>query len=215
MKPRNLKQVFRLACVWALSVVTAVPAQNLWHPLPTESSRTTDTDIVGATVDAVATRGGLVSKARVVVSGQKRLGTALVGIWVEKLNTIISDDDLWPYTGPPLGTEAKNPHVIEITLVSSTGKFLYSSRLVMLPPESFPKGVADGDDENLFATNNGVSDERFKRLITKMNSGFDQGVVTIGRGVFSPPIVVKFPGNGVEGLLMPAMTRARKEGTEP
>jgi hypothetical protein len=149
MKPGNLKQVFSLACVWVLSVFTAVPAQNLWHPLPTESSRTTDTDIVGATVDAVATRGGLVSKARVVVSGQKGLGTALVGIWVEKLNAIVSDDDLWPYTGPPLGTEAKNPHMIEIALVSSTGKFLYSSRLVMLPPESFPKGIADGDDENL------------------------------------------------------------------
>jgi hypothetical protein len=155
------------------------------------------------------------SRARVIVSGQKRLGTALVGIWVEKLNTIVSDDDLWPYTGPPLGTKAKNPHMIEIMLVSSTGKFLYSSRLVMLPPESFPKGVADGVDENLFATNNGVSDERFKRLITKMNSGFDHGVVTIGKGVFSPPIVVKFPGNGVKGLLMPAMTMARKEGTEP
>jgi hypothetical protein len=198
-----------------LSVFTAVPAQTLWHPIPTQSSRTNRTDIVGATVEAVATRGGLVAKARVVVSGQKRLGTALVGIWVEKLNTIVSDNDLWPYTGPPLGMEAKNPHMIEITLVSSTGKFLYSSRLVMLSPESFPKGVADGDDENLFATNNGILDERFKRLITKMNSGFDYGVVTIGRGVFSPPIVVKFLGNGVEGLLMPAMTRVRKQGTKP
>ena len=79
----------------------------------------------------------------------------------------------------------------------------------MLPPESFPKGVANGDDENLFATNNGVSDERFKMLITKMNSGFEYGTVTIGRGVFSPPIVVKFAGNGVNGLLMPAMTKAR------
>jgi hypothetical protein len=214
MKRRNLNQVFRVACVCALSAFTSVPAQTLWHPIPTESSRTNDTDIVGAAVDAVATRGGLVAKARVVVSGQKRLGTALVGIWVEKLNTIVSDDDLWPYTGPPLGTETKNPHMIEITLVSSTGKFLYSSRLVMLAPESFPKGIADGDDENLFATNNGVSDERFKTLITKMNSGFDYGVVTIGRGVFSPPVVVKFPGNGVKGLLMPAMDSAKQKASD-
>jgi hypothetical protein len=170
-------------------------------------------DIVGATVDAVATRGKLVSKARVVVSGQKRLGTALVGIWIERLNEVVSDKVLWPYTGPPLGPEAQNAHMIEIRLVSPGSKFEYSSRLVMLAGGNFPKGIADRDDEYLFSTNS-TSNERFKTLVQKMNSGFDYGLVTIGRSVLSPPIVIKFPGDGVKGLLMPAMDGAKEKASD-
>jgi hypothetical protein len=216
MRQGPLVPISRVVCVFALAVIVgaSVRAQNVWHSVPTSSHPANGTEIVGAAVDAVATRGKLVSKARVIVSGQRRLGTALIGIWVEKLNAIISDDDLWPYTGPPLGTQAKNSHMIEITFAFPTGNFQYFSQLVMLAPENFPKGVADGDDGNLFATNNGVSDEEFKKLIAKMNSGFNDGLITIGRGVFSPPIVIKFSGDGIKGLLMPAMDGGREKPSD-
>lgn len=42
-----------------------------------------------------------------------------------------------------------------------------------------------------------------------MNAGFDYGLVTIGQGVFSPPIEVKFGGEGINGRLMPAMDWAK------
>ena len=44
-----------------------------------------------------------------------------------------------------------------------------------------------------------------------MNAGFDYGLVTIGRGVFSPPIEVKFGGEDINDRLMPAMDWAKAD----
>jgi hypothetical protein len=85
------------------------------------------------------------SRARVVVSGQRKWGTALIGIWIDRLNEVISEDDLWPYTGPPLGREAQNPRMIEITLFSQRGKVQFNSQMVMLIGGNFPKGIADDE----------------------------------------------------------------------
>ena len=182
-------------------------AQDVWHPVPTVALGPNDPDLVGATVDAVVIRGEKESKARVVISGQRKLGTSLIGIWIDRLNEVISEDDLWPYTGPPLGREALNPHMMEITLVSPKGKVQFNSPIVMVSSGGFPKGVA-ADDDYLFATNC-KTDKRFKAFIDQMNEGFDYGLVTIGGGVFSPPIEVKFGGEGIKGLLMPAMDWAK------
>ena len=122
------------------------------------------------------------------------------------MSEVIPEDDLWPYTGPPLGPEARNPHMIEITLVSPKGKIQFNSPMVMLSGGSFPKGVSD--DEYLFATNC-KPDKRFKTFINDMNAGFDYGLVTIGRGVFSPPIEIKIRGKEIKGQLMPAMDWAK------
>ena len=120
---------------------------------------------------------------------------------------MIPEKELWSYTGPDLGHEALNLHMMEITLVSQGGKEQFNSRMVMLSGGNFPKGII-ADDEYLFATNS-KTNKRFKAFLDQMNAGFDYGLVTIGRGVFSPPIEVKFGGEGIKGLLMPAMDWAK------
>ncbi len=154
-------KVLRIACLF-LCVPSAVAgsAQDVWHSVPTEALGPHDADLVGAAVDAVATRGQKESRARVVVSGQRKLGTSLIGIWIDRLNEVIPEDDLWPYTGPPLGHEALNPRMMEITLVSPKGKVQFNSPMVMVSSGGFPKGLA-ADDDYLFATNC-KADKRFK-----------------------------------------------------
>jgi hypothetical protein len=195
-----------------LCILSAVAgsAQDVWHSVPTPALGPNDPDLAGASVDAVAIRRKKKSKARVVISGPRKLGTAVIGIWIDRLNEVISEDDLWPYTGPPLGREALNPHMIEITIVSPKGKVQFDSQMIMLSGGSFPKGT--GGDEYFFATNC-KTDKRFKAFIDQMNMGFDYGFVVIGRGVFSPPIEVKFGGEGIKGILMPAMvwTKAKAD----
>jgi hypothetical protein len=198
----------RIACLCLCFLSALVgSAQDVWHSVPTVALGPNDPDLVGAAVDAVATRGKGESRARVVVSGQRKWGTALIGIWIDRLNEVIPEDDLWPYTGPPLGPEAMNPHMMEITLVFQKGRRVqFNSRMVMESGGSFPKGIAD--DEYFIATNC-KTDKRFKAFIDQMNSGFEYGLVTIGRGVFSPPIEIKFGGEGIRGQLMPAMDWAK------
>lgn len=193
-----------LFCMLVLHVEVGAPAQDVWHSIPTVERGPHDPDLVGAAVDAVATRGKKEYKARVVVSGPRGLGTSAIGIWVEKLNDVISEHDLLPYTGPDLGREASNSHMMEITLVSKTGKVQFNSRMVMAFGGNFPNGVVDNYDHDYFTVNSKL-DKQFKTFIDEMNAGFDYGIVTIGRGVFSPPIEVKFGGEGIKGKLMPAM----------
>ena len=198
----------RIACL-SLCFLSALvgSAQDMWHPVPTVALGPNDPDLVGAAVDAVATRGKRESRARVVISGQRKWGTADIGIWIDGLNEVIPEKELWPYTGPDPGREALNPHMMEIRLVSPRGKVQFDSRMLMEIGLSFPKGVAAGE-EYLFTTNC-KTDKRFKAFIDQMNAGFDYGIVTIGRGVFSPPIEVKFGGEGIRGQLMPAMDWAK------
>ena len=193
-------------CMCLLSPV-AGSGQDVWRPVPTAALGPNDPDLVGAAVDAVATRGQRESRARVVISGQRKWGTSLIGIWIEGLYEVIPEKELWSYTGPDLGHEALNLHMMEITLVSQGGKEQFNSRMVMLSGGNFPKGII-ADDEYLFATNS-KTNKRFKAFLDQMNAGFDYGLVTIGRGVFSPPIEVKFGGEGIKGLLMPAMDWAK------
>jgi hypothetical protein len=191
-------------CMFALFAAVGAPAQNVWYSVPRVAHGPRDPDLVGAAVDGIATRGQKEYRARVVVSGPRGWGTSAIGIWVDKLNEVISENDLSPYTGPDLGREASNSHMMEITLVSKTGKVQFNSRMVMAFGGNFPNGVVDNYDNDYFTVNSKL-DKQFKTFIDEMNAGFDYGIVTIGRGVFSPPIEVKFGGEGIKGKLMPAM----------
>jgi hypothetical protein len=154
---------------------------------------------VGAVVDTVAIRGGRQSKARVAIYGARKSGLLNICIWIGGLSQLISEENLLPFRGPVLGREARNAHMIEITLVSPTGDVRFNSRMVVISDGNFPEGV-DDDGSDVFAANS-ENDKRFMALIHKMNEGFEHGVVWIGRGVFSPPIEVKFGGKGIQSHL--------------
>ena len=55
----------------------------------------------------------------------------------------------------------------------------------------------------------------FDALLHKMNEGFDHGVVWIGRGVFTPPIEVKFGGAGIQGPLKKVLAFVQKNEVSP
>ncbi|MGD1103416.1 MAG: hypothetical protein ABSA59_15300 [Terriglobia bacterium] len=185
-------------CLCILSA-TAGLAQDVWRSVPTVPRGPRDPDSIGTVVDAVAKRGGKESKARVVVYGGRKSGILLIGIWIRGLSEVISEENLSPYTRPQLEPEGLNPRMIEITLSSLTGKVQFNSRMVVLSDGNFPKGV-DDDGSDVFVASC-RSDNRCMALIHKMMEGFDQGVVWIGREVFSPPIQVNFGGKGIQSHL--------------
>ena len=191
-------KIFNIVCLCILSATVGL-AQNAWHSIPTVAPGPHEPDLVGATVDAVAIRGKQESKARIVLSAARNWGTPQIGIWVDGLFRVIPETQLWPYMGPDLGPAALNPRMIEITLAGSRGKVRFNSRMIMLSAGNFPEGVADRG-ELLFATN-GKINQQFKSFLRQMNAGFDHGTVRIGQGVFSPPMEIKFRGEGVEGRL--------------
>jgi hypothetical protein len=187
-------RILGIVLVLILSAI-AGSAQDVWQSVPTVAPGPHDHDLVGATVDAIAKRGEKESRARVVVSVARKWGTAEIGVWIPELSEMISEQELRPYMGPDLGREAKNTHMIEIMLISQRGKVQFNSRMVTLAGGNFPNGVAS-DVDLLFATNC-KTDKRIIAFLDQMDSGFDHGVVKIGRGVFSPPIEVDFGGNGI------------------
>lgn len=186
--------------LWLCILIATVGiAQDVWRSVPTVPRGPRDSDSVGATVDAVAIRGGKQSKARVVIYGARKSGILIIGIWIHGLSELIPEKELWPYTGPDLGHEARNPRMMQITLVSPTGAVKFDSRMGVVTDLSLPRGV-DEDGSDMFAAEI-KNDDHSKALLHKMNEGFDEGLVWIGRGVFSPPIEVKFGGEGIQSHL--------------
>jgi hypothetical protein len=183
-------------------------AQERWQSVPTIEPGQNPPDLIGAMIDGSASRGETQSKARVIVSVARRWGTVEIGIRINDLFKLIPERELWPYTGPDLGPDSANPNMMEITLVSPRGESHFNSRMVMMPGNGFPKGVAD-NAELLFATNC-RTDDRLYAFLADMNRGFADGDVQIGRGVFSPPIEIKFGGQDIARHLQPVMDCIRK-----
>ncbi len=205
-------KILRVVCVCFLGTMAAL-AQDTWRRLPTLPRGPNDTDQVGVSIPAIAKRGIKESRARVVISVARKWRTAEIGIWIDNMSEVIAEKELWPYMGPDLGHEAKNPQMMRFKLVSPKGEVRFSSRMIMSSGGNFPTGVA-GDGEFLFATNCST-DKRFKTFLGNLDNGFDYGEVVIGRGVFSPPIEIKFVGNGIKGHLKEIVDILNASGTEP
>jgi hypothetical protein len=190
-------KIFTILCLCILSAAVD-SAQDVWRSVPMTPPGPNDY-LVGVAVDGVAVRGQKESKAQVVISGNRESGISQIGIWIDGLLQMISEKELEPYTGPDLGHEALNSHMIEIRLVSAKSEVHFNSRMVMTGGRGFPKGLAaDGD---LVFNSNRKMDGQFKAFLRQMSEGFNYGVITIGHGVFSPPVEVKFGGKGVEKQL--------------
>jgi hypothetical protein len=101
--------------------------------------------------------------------------------------------------GPDPGKAGLNPHMIEITLFSPSGKVQFSTQMVVTGSESFPQGVADTHE--LIVNSNFWEYKRIKPFLDKMDAGFDHGIIRVGKGVFSPPVEVKFGDAGIKGKL--------------
>lgn len=198
-------------CVFFLGLISGLgqAMQSKWMTLPTVPLGPNDPDLIGAAVGATAKRGGLESSALVFISVAKKWGTADIGVLIKDLSKLISEKDLWPYTGPDLGREAMNPRMMEVTLISPRGEAHFESRMIMSSSGNFPKGLIN-DEDQLFATNCAM-DRRFIALLAEMKEGFDYGVVQIGRGVFSPAIEVRFGGQNVKNALEPVMRYIKEQ----
>jgi hypothetical protein len=190
-------KIFTIICLCMLSAAFT-SAEDVWRSVPATPPGP-DHYLVGVAVDAVAVHSQQESKAQVVISGNRESGISQIAIWIDGLSQMISEKELEPYTGPDLGHEALNSHMIEIRLVSSKGEVHFNSRMVMTGGRGFPKGLAaDGD---LLFNSNRKMDGQFKAFLRQMSEGFNYGVVTIGRGVFTSAFEVKFGGKGVESQL--------------
>lgn len=193
---------FVCLCLCIFSPVIGV-AQDSWHLVPTRPRGPRDPDSIGTLVDAVAIRGKIRAPARVVVFGARNSGILLVGVWIRGLTEVIPEDKLSDYQRPVVGHEALNPHMIEITLFSQGRQVQLDSRMVLMSEFILPGGVDDdGSDAIVVGRHN---DKPFMALIRRMSDGFDSGTVWIGRGVFSPPVEVRFKGDGIRTSLKGVM----------
>ena len=193
---------FVCLCLCIFSPVIAA-AQDSWRLVPTTPRGLQDPDIIGTVVDAVAIRGKIRAPARVVVSGARNSGILLIGIWIRGLTEVIPEDKLGDYVRPLVGHEALNPRMIEITLFSQGRQVQLDSRMVLMSGFNFPGDVDDdGSDAIVVGRHN---DKPFMALIRRMSDSFDSGTVWIGRGVFSPPVEVRFKGDGIRTSLKGVM----------
>jgi hypothetical protein len=198
-------------CLWISGLMPGIgqDAQNKWSSLPTVPLRPDEPELIGAAIGAIAKRGQRESTASVVISVAKRWGTAHIGVLVKDQSKLISEKELWPYMGPDPGHEAMNPRMMEITLISSRGNTHYNSQMLMSASGNFPKGITD-EDVDLFDTNN-KTNKQFIAFLDDMKEGFDYGIVQIGRGVFSPPLEVRFGGQNAKGVLTKLMQYVRDD----
>lgn len=184
---------------WLLFIsALVVSAQDGWRAVPAVPLGPNDVNLVGVTGEAAASRGAKNAKARIVIAASPKWGTAEMGIWIEGISGMIGEKELWPFEGPDLRRAASNPRMIEIKLISSAGELKMHSPMGVASGGNYPKGAVPADDDVLCPN---LRDDELRRLLKRMNAGFDYGVVTIGQGVFSPPVVVRFDGNGINGKL--------------
>jgi len=205
---KALRALCLCLCFISFASAFAQDGQGRWFSVPTVPLAANDPDLIGAAVLAIAKRGERESRARVVVSVARKWGTALIGVSVNDLPKLVSEKELWPYTGPDPGPEAMNSRMMEFTLVSPRGEAHFHSQMLMSSSGNFAKGVADDGDE-LFGTNCKM-DKRFIAFLAEMKAGFDYGVIRIGQGVFSPPIEIKFGGRDATTRLTPVMEYVRE-----
>lgn len=76
-------RVYRIVGL-SLCILTAAAGsgQDVWRLVPIVPRGPHDPDLIGATVDAIATRGEIESRARVVVYGARKSNLFGIGIWV-------------------------------------------------------------------------------------------------------------------------------------
>jgi len=208
--------VLRMACLVILSAAAGT-GRDSWRLVPEHPPGPNQPDLVGATVDAIAARGEKESRARVVVSGARNSGVVDISVWIHRLSEVISEKELEPYIGPVLGEQDRNPRMMEITLTLPAGEAHFNTGMTMEEYGNLPQGIAGGPndssvDDLVFSSNwcpgsQGcqILDRHLRAFLQKMDSGFERGVVRIGSGVFSPPIVVRFGGEGVKGKLKSVM----------
>src|SRR3990172_8297050 len=90
-------------CILGLTLGLGQDAKSKWLPLPPISLEPNHPDLIGAMVGASAKRGVQESSARVVVSVYRKWGTARIDILIKDMSKMISEESLWPYTGPDPG----------------------------------------------------------------------------------------------------------------
>jgi len=192
-----------IAAFVLLSLFVGEPAsQAAWHWVPVR-----DFDAISTTRKAVATtatadyRGKHLRAFVYMICYDGKMGGGgfpLFRVYVDGLDHILPRNETVKFRGPALSVAALTMDALRLTISKGNVNASVSSRMIY---GNVGEIDSDFQFDGSFEATSGIHDTGYRNwqaFVRKMASGFDQGEVVIGRGIFFHELVVHFTGEGAE-----------------
>jgi len=138
-------------------------------------------------------------------------GYPFLGIYVEKIESILPESEINQFVGPDYSPIALNNDAIKISIDRKSGQNSISMRIGYESTHFFDTGfVTDGYFQSGPRRTKEAIDA-WKRFLTQMSDGFEEGKAVIGGKAFSNELTVTFSGNGLGSKLQELLAYCNKQ----
>ena len=134
----------------------------------------------------------------------------LLGIYVEKVESILPGPELDQFRGPDYSIVALTSDAIKISLARKGRQESVSTRLVYEEARFFDTGFMEDGYFEAGPRTTKASTATWKQFLVQMSDGFEEGQAVIGGKAFSSDLTVTFSGNGLDSKLKELLAYSNK-----